>query len=311
MDLDLRDLELLDVLADHGTLVASATVLHVSQPALSQRLTKMEQRLGTQLFDREGRRLVPNVAGRRMLVAARHVLRELRSAEQDVAEIRSGQDRQIRFAAQCTTALQWLPDVLRSFHTVHPDAEVRITAVTGDEPIPALLDDLIDVALVTKHDSRMDKLDLITLFEDELVAVVGRAHPWAQRSHVTARDFSDVDLILYDVYDQTKIPTPDLPLPPGARPRRITFTPVVTELVVEMVSSSDGVAILPSWVVAPYVRTRGLALVRIGTRANRRTWYCATRPGPQPERVSTFVGEIVAHLGSPEWREGVRLGRTG
>src|SRR5688572_25054015 len=98
MELDLRDLELLDVLADHGTLVASATVLHVSQPALSQRLTKIERRLGTQLFDREGRRLVPNVAGRRMLVAARQILLELRSAERDVAEIRAGRDRHIRFA---------------------------------------------------------------------------------------------------------------------------------------------------------------------------------------------------------------------
>jgi LysR family transcriptional regulator, regulator for metE and metH len=311
MHADMRDLELLDVLADHGTLVASAAVLHVSQPALSQRLTKMEQRLGTPLFDREGRRLVPNVAGRRMLVAARRILLELRSAEQDVAEVRTGRDRQIRFAAQCTTALQWLPEVLRSFHSVHPEAEVRITAVTNDEPIPALLDDLIDVALVTKPDRRMDKLDLVRLFEDEMVAVVRRGHPLARRSHLTARDFGDIDLILYDVYDQARIPAPDLPVPPGARPRRITFTPVVTELVVEMVSSSDGVAILPSWVVAPYAPTRDLALVRIGARANRRTWYCATRRGHQPVQVATFVGEIVAHLGSAEWREDVRSGRTG
>ena len=74
MDLDLRDIELLDALAADGTLTAAAERLFVSQPALSQRLTKMERKLGVPLFEREGRRLVANAAGRRMLVASRQVL---------------------------------------------------------------------------------------------------------------------------------------------------------------------------------------------------------------------------------------------
>jgi len=310
MNLDVKDLELLDALCDQRTLVASAEVLHVSQPALSQRLMKMERRLGTPLFDRVGRRLVPNVAGRRMIVAARQILSELRSAERDVAEIRTGEGRQIRFAAQCTTALQWMPEVLHTFNRRYPDSGVRITAVSGDDPVVALLDDIIDVALVTKAHRRTDELELVPLFKDEMVAVVGPNHQWAQRSHVTARDFADVDLILYDVYDQARIPAPALPIPAGARPRRITLTPVVTELVVEMVAGSDGVAVLPSWVVAPYVESRGLGLVRIGARGNPRTWSCATRPAPQPEPVRAFTQEVVAHLGSVEWRRNVRSGRT-
>lgn len=310
MDLDLRDLELLDALSKHGTLVASAETLHVSQPALSQRLTKMEERLGTPLFDRVGRGLVPNAAGRRMLIAARQVLAELRAAELDIAEIRSGRTRQIAFAAQCTIALPWMPEVLRAFHHRYPDAGVRITAVAGDDPVAALLDDIIDVALVTKPDRRSDELEMVPLFEDEMVAVVGPGHPWAKRSHVTARDFAEIDLILYDVYDQERTPPPALPIPSGARPRRIIYLPVVTELVVEMIAGSDGVAILPSWVVKAHARDRGLSLVRIGATGSHRQWSCATRRGTQPETVTAFAKEVVAHLGSPDWRRLVSDGRT-
>jgi LysR family transcriptional regulator, regulator for metE and metH len=296
MDVDVRDLELLDALADHETLVAAADRLFVSQPALSQRLTKLERRLGAQLFAREGRRLVPNAAGRRMLVAARHVLSELRAAERDVHEIRAGRDRVLRFAAQCTTALQWLPDVLHDFRQRQPGAEVRITSVADDDPIGALLDDLIDVALVTKPDRRMAQVELVSLFDDEMMAIVGPRHPWAGRSHVLPRDFDDAHLILYDVYDQSRIPAPPLPVPHGARPARVTFMPVVTELVVEMVAGSDSVAILPGWVAAPYTRSHGLHLVRLGPRGMPRTWYCASRLGPHPDHVDDFIAEVVAHL---------------
>ncbi|MFF8271775.1 LysR family transcriptional regulator [Streptomyces sp. NPDC016562] len=67
MDVGLRDLELLHTTAAAGSLRAAAERLYVSQSALSQRLTRLEARLGMQLFDRRGRRLTqcsgPPVAG--------------------------------------------------------------------------------------------------------------------------------------------------------------------------------------------------------------------------------------------------------
>ena len=79
MDIDVRDLELLEAIDRHQTLTAAADQLYVSQPALSQRLVKLEQRLGTPLFER-GRRLVATEAGRRTLRAAQVTLAELRNA---------------------------------------------------------------------------------------------------------------------------------------------------------------------------------------------------------------------------------------
>jgi len=296
MDVDLRDLELLDTVAETGSLTAAAEVLYVSQPALSQRLTRMEDRLGLQLFDRRGRRLVPNPAGQRMLVAARQILAELGSATRDLREMRDGRDRRVRLAVQCSTTFQWLPPVIHGFRERHPGAEVRIESLPGDGLITALLEDRLDVALITKPDPQMDRIDLVRLFEDEMVAVVPAGHPWTALPHLTARDFDDSQLVMYDLYDQSRTPATPLPIPHGARPGRITTMPVITDLVIEMVASGQGATVLPGWVAAPYVASHGLALVRIGAEPMTRTWYCATRPGARPALVATLVEELTERL---------------
>jgi len=299
MDVDLRDLQLLHATAETGSLTAAAARLYVSQPALSQRLTRLEDRLGMPLFDRKGRRMVPNAAGRRMLVAARQVLAELESAGRDLRDLREGRDRRVRFTAQCSTTFQWLPPVIRAFREREPDAEVRIESVADDAPVPALLAGVVDIALVTKPDLQMDRVSLTRLFDDEMVAVVPARHPWATRDHLTAADFTDAHLVLYDSYDQNRIPSVPLPLPIGARPARITLMPEITDLLMEMVAGGQGATVLPTWVAAPYVASHGLALVSIGTPPLTRTWYCATRPGPHPPHLAAFVEELVTHLSAP------------
>jgi LysR family transcriptional regulator, regulator for metE and metH len=299
MDWDLRDLELLRATAETGSLTAAAEQLHVSQPALSQRLTRLEGRLEQQLFDRRGRRLVPNAAGRRVLAAAHHVLTELQSATRDLRELREGRARRVRFTAQCSTTFAWLPPVIRAFRERHPDAEVRIETVPDDAPVPALLADRVDVALLTKPDREQDRVELLRVLDDEMVAVVPAHHPWAGRHRLDARDFDGAHLVLYDVYDQSRIPLVPLPLPPGARPGRITTMPVITDLVVEMVAGGQGVTVLPNWVAAPYTASHGLTLVSIGPRPLTRTWYLATRPGPKPPHLLAFLEELAAGLGDP------------
>jgi LysR family transcriptional regulator, regulator for metE and metH len=309
MDLALRDLELLDALADAQTLTAAAKSLYVSQPALSQRLTKMEDKLGVRLFDREGRRLVVNPAGRRMLVASRLVLAELRSAERDVRDIRDGANRRVRFTSQCSTTFQWLPPVLKRFREQQPNIEIRIETVPSDDPIGALVDDRVDVALVTKLDRQIDRVLLTPLFDDEMVAVVAGPHPWAARRYVTARDFDDAHLILYDVYDQTRIPSTPLPVPHGARPARITTMPVITDLLIEMVAGGEGVTVLPNWVAAPYTTSHDVEIVHLGAKPLIRTWYCATRPGPRLPHIDAFVQELTRELEAPTRRDWQAVGR--
>jgi LysR family transcriptional regulator, regulator for metE and metH len=296
MDVDLRDLELLETLGTHETLTAAARHLYVSQPALSQRLIRLEERLSTQLFERRGRRLVLNPAGKRMLQAAQTMLAELRSAQRDVRDLVDGRRQPVRLMSQCSNNYQWLPDILRSFRESVPGAEVRIESVPDDDLITALLDERLDVAIVTKLSRQMDAVRLERLFDDEMRAVVAANHPLADREYLSAADFADLHLVVYDTYDPLRAPAIPLPIPPGAQPARVTTVPVVTDLMMEMVASGDHVSILPSWILAPHLEPYDLTTLQVGTTPIARTWYCATRHGQSTEAVDVLSRLIVEHF---------------
>ena len=86
--MELEQLRQLDAIAREGTMSAAARALHLSQPALSRSLARLEAELDQPLFDRPGRRLVLNDAGRVALEHARQILRDeraMRAALDDVA----------------------------------------------------------------------------------------------------------------------------------------------------------------------------------------------------------------------------------
>jgi LysR family transcriptional regulator for metE and metH len=295
MDVDIRDLELLDALGEHTTLTAAARHLYVSQPALSQRLLRLEERLGIPLFDRRGRRLIANAAGRRMLHAALVTLRELRAARLDLHELADGRRRPLRLASQCATNYQWMANVVPSLRRQLPGTELRIEPLPDDDPIAALLGDRLDVALVTKLDGDVNHVRLERLFDDELRAVVSSSHPWADRASVAAADFAEVHLVLCEGYDQSRFPAVPLPIPDGARPGRITTVAIGNDMLIELVATGEAVTVLPSWIAAPYLATHDIVSVAVGDPPQRRTWYSATRH-ERSDAVDAVNGSLHAHL---------------
>src|SRR4051812_47190003 len=82
--LDVRDLRVVLALASCGTTARAASVLHLTQPAVSRALTAAEERLGVRLFDRVTRGLVPTEACERLLAGATRLLTELIDLEHRV-----------------------------------------------------------------------------------------------------------------------------------------------------------------------------------------------------------------------------------
>src|SRR5580704_11601472 len=87
MDLEVRHLRLVAAVAAVGSLTRAGHQLHLTQSALSHQLRNIESRLGTPLFLRIGKRLVPTPAGERLLASATDVLGRLDQAEQEIREM--------------------------------------------------------------------------------------------------------------------------------------------------------------------------------------------------------------------------------
>src|SRR5271154_3154770 len=84
--LEVRHLMLVKAVAEEGSVTRAGLRLHLTQSALSHQLRDAEDRLGTRLFDRIGKRMVIPPAGERLLGSARAVLRELEGAEREIRQ---------------------------------------------------------------------------------------------------------------------------------------------------------------------------------------------------------------------------------
>src|SRR5713226_9289923 len=88
--LEVRHLKLMVAVAEHGSVTEAGRRLHVTQSALSHQLRDAEEKLGTALFLRLGKKMVLTPAGEKMLVCARKVLDDLSGAEGQIAGVNGG-----------------------------------------------------------------------------------------------------------------------------------------------------------------------------------------------------------------------------
>ena len=297
MDIELRHLRLVRAIAEAGTQRRAAERLFATQSALSQQLRLLEDRLGGSLFDRSGRRMRPTAAGERLLAAAEAILPQAERAEAEVRALASGEVGLLRFATACYLSYGWLPPLLKAYGAAWPGVEVRIVAEAAEEPVRHLLARSLDVALVTLTDANAvpGGIEVVPLFEDDLVALVSEGHSWATSSSVPAAAFADEHLCVAPAALDPSKPLGRLLRERGVSPGRLTELPPQAGVAVEMARAGLGVTVLAAWAAEPEVERGGLVAVRVGADGVRLSWAAAVRDEQRPPYLDAFVDALNLH----------------
>src|SRR5579862_7102185 len=124
--MELHQLRYFCAIADTGSFSRAAQQAHVSQPSLSQQIAKLEDELGTRLFDRLGRSVKLTELGETFLPRARAVLRDLESARNDIMEKKTSITGPISVGVIPTIAPYFLPPILATFSRKWPQARVTV-----------------------------------------------------------------------------------------------------------------------------------------------------------------------------------------
>lgn len=277
LQLDLRHLRLVAAVAESGGQTRAARKLNLTQSALSHQLRELETRVGAPLFIRASRRMVLTATGERVLASARRVLHEVETLERDlVTEAATGGAGVVRLATECYTCYHWLPGVVTAFRQDWPRVDVRIVAEATPDPVRALLDGALDLAIVA-GDVDERKLGCTSLFEDEQVVVVAPDHPLARRTFIEPQDLQDEHLILYTTHSSENSVLREVLRPAGVEPRRLTRVQL-TEAIVELVKAGLGISVLARWAIAPQLRDGLLIGIPLTARGFHRRWWAVTRP---------------------------------
>ena len=297
MDLEVRHLRLIAGIAQAGSVTKAASGLHLTQSALSHQLRDIESRFNTPFFLRVGKRMVLTAAGRRVLESAVRILDDLGRAEEDVRQLAQQRDGVIRVATQCNTGYHWLPPLLAAFSRKHPRVSISILPDTTDQPVEALLDGRLDLAILTS-DTSDPRLRLRRLFADEMVALVSRDHRLAARTWLSPRELAAEHLLLYSSSPEESFVLQRILKPSGLVPARLSFI-MLTEAMIEMARAGLGVAVLPRWSAQPAIAARSLIPLSITRRGVRRYWTAATlKAQPIPVWIEDFI-DLIADRAMP------------
>ena len=104
MTLEVRDIRLVQAVAEEGSLTKAGNVLFLTQSALSRQLADLERRLGVALFQRSGRRMVPTPAAERLLESGREIMGAVARAEEEARAAAGNAEAVLRFS---TDGSQW------------------------------------------------------------------------------------------------------------------------------------------------------------------------------------------------------------
>src|SRR4051812_8416999 len=124
--MELRQVEYVVAVVDHGGFTRAAAALHVSQPSLSSGVATLERELGVALFHRLGRRVVPTSAGEAFLLPARRLLREANAARAAVGEVAQLATGTLDVVALPTLATEPLAPLIGAFRSRYPGVLVRV-----------------------------------------------------------------------------------------------------------------------------------------------------------------------------------------
>ncbi|MCT8159553.1 LysR family transcriptional regulator [Pseudoruegeria sp. SHC-113] len=247
MHLEFRHLRSIKAIHDAGGLARAADLLHITQSALSHQIKGLEDQAGVELFVRRSKPLRLSAAGMKLLRLAEKILPEVEALEQDFAGLQSGRSGRLHIAIECHACFEWLFPVLEEFRKAWPDVDVDIRPGLAFDALPALQKEDVDL-VVSSDPENLDGVEFSPLFDYEPVFVASSQNPLAQKPFVVAEDFREETLITYPV-DRSRLDVFTELLTPAKVEPKATRQAELTAVILLLVASNRGVAVLPDWVV--------------------------------------------------------------
>jgi len=177
MALETADLLAVVALADELHFGRAAERLHVSQPALSKQIQRVEAKVGGPLFVRGYRDVQATEAGRLLAANARHLLQSSQNALDLARRAARGDAGLLKVGFGIATIFDLLPDVLLRFRRAHPGVEVRLQDMSTPSQLAALVSGDVDVGFVRLPVTNPN-IAVRAVLRDRLVAAMPPATRW-------------------------------------------------------------------------------------------------------------------------------------
>lgn len=297
--MNLDDLALFATVVEAGSLSAAARRLRLSKAAVSDRLRRLEERLGARLLDRSTRRLSPTEAGRAAYDHARRMVEAGEAAARAAGSLHEEARGLLRIAAPTTFAPLHLAPLLPEFLAAHPDLRIELVLAPGASDLLAegldlavRIGPLADSRLTAR---RLGRSRVLLTASPAYLARRGRPEaPTALPAH---------DLLAFTPLGRQG----EWALKgPGRTTAAVAFQPRLAcddgETLLQAALAGLGIAALPDWMVAAPLAERRLETVLPGWGADPVPIHALHAGGRQPAaKIRRFVDCLAERLPRDGW----------
>jgi DNA-binding transcriptional LysR family regulator len=303
-ELDSTLLRVVGALAEHGSITAAAAALGYSQPAVSQQLKRLEQRIGLAVIERVGRGVRLTEAGRLLARHAATVNGALDAAAGELAELRGLRAGRVRLAAFPSASATIVPRLLADLQRRHPGVGITYLEAEPPEAVALVRENQADLAItfsypgdrVDPHRASAEGLVVTRLRRDEMMLVLPAAHALAGDAAVDLGDLAEENWI--GGCPRCRGHLLELCGHSGFTPR-ISYETDNAAAVLGLVAAGIGVAMLPALALAS-VGPQPLVAIRPTRGRDHRTLHAVTVTGAAGVPAIAATLRRLAALAAPD-----------
>jgi len=289
--MNLRHLRTFAAIVDAGGIHRAAARLNLTQPAASRQIQALEAELGVLLFDRIGRRLHLTSEGEDLLRRSRRLLSDAESLSERARALRKGDTGILRVGATPMVIENTLSGFLDHWRSRYPTVDVQLIE-DGGNALPRRLDHgEIHFGMIAVDETRFRFQLLYPVYG---LAVVRQKHRFGRYRTIDVADLADEPLLLLRSEYASRDWFETASRVARIRPR-VVLESGSPHASIALAASGYGVAIVPSTVLIPRERVRGIPLTQRGVGIGR--WL---RLVWEPQRylaayAETFVSDLVGY----------------
>ena len=282
-------LEMFVAVVEEGSVHKAAAKVSRTQPAISIALRKLEQEVGSRLFDRSQRYDYQLTAAGELLYSYATRLVGLReeavSALRELTDLRRGT---VRIGANESTSVYLLPRLTQTFHEEYPEIKIEVTCGHSEFLLAGLYERRLDLALLA-HLPEEHGLETRLIMSDELVLIVSPRHRFSQAAQIQVQELASESIITEGAASSVHERVVQA-FRQYQTPLNIHVESATIESIKKMVAKSVGVAFVPLMCVEEEIASRKLVAVPVeGLQYKRSLWAVRRRSDANSHAALAFM----------------------
>ncbi|MEX3744006.1 MULTISPECIES: LysR family transcriptional regulator [Lysinibacillus] len=252
--MDFKQLQYFIAVTDQMNFSKAAEKLHISQPSLSNAIKKLEHEVGSPLLERNTRNLQLTEAGELLYERAKVILKNMEVLKIEMDEVIVHGTSEITIGAM-ESIKHWLPKVISEYKKGYPQMMIHLVDILGSKRVKKSLKSYKTHLIITNQIMNDEELEVKSLYEERLVAVLPLNHPLAEKDKLTIGDLSDEPFIIGTEGFQTRRDILDA-FDKAEKNINIQFEIERFETAVSLVRENLGITILPeNYLKGPTAKT--------------------------------------------------------